>query len=113
LRSSKEEDWFSGMLTENIIVNGATVVPKNTKVHGQVVSVQEERNVARLAIELRELELNGKIIPISTKTYTAEAKAETLLGVNSLKIVTRPRTLQIPFRSMVEFELSRPVKIEK
>lgn len=113
LRSSKEEDWFSGMLTENIVVKGATVVPKNTKVHGQVVEVQQNRSEARLAIELRELEMNGKIIPVSTRPYVAKTKTQTLIGTNALKIVTRPRTLQIPFRSVVEFELSQSVKIDK
>lgn len=113
LRSSKQGDWFSGLLTESILVNDEVVVPKDTKVHGQVVTVQEDRSGAKLAIELRELEMNGKIIPVSTKPYVTEVKAETLIGVNSLKIVTRPRTLQIPYRSTVDFELSQPVKIAK
>ena len=113
LRTSKQDDWFSGLLTKNVVVNDETVIPKDTKVHGQVVTVQEDRSVARLAIELRELEIKGKIIPVSTKPYVAEAKAQTLVGSNALKIVTRPRTVQIPFRSVVEFELSRPVKLTK
>lgn len=113
VNTNKREDWFSGMLTQSVVVDGDVVIPKDTKVRGQVVMVQQDRAGATLVVELKELELNRKIVPITTRPYIVQTKAETLIGTNSLKMVARPRTLQIPYRTIIDFELARPLKFKK
>jgi len=113
INHNKPEDWFTGVLTKSVVVDGKVLIPKDTKVNGQVVRVQQDRSGATLAIELKELEMNRKIVPITTKPYIVQVKAETLIGTNSLKMIARPRTLQIPYRTIVNFELAKPLKFGK
>lgn len=113
INQNRQEDWFTGVLTKSVAIDGKVVIPKDTKVNGQVVRIQQDRNGATLAIELKELEMNRKIIPIKTKPHIVQAKAETLIGTSSLKMIARPRTLQIPYRTIVNFELDKPLKFDR
>ncbi|GAK57613.1 hypothetical protein U27_04580 [Candidatus Vecturithrix granuli] len=113
INQNKPEDWFTGVITKSVVVDDKVVIPKDTKVNGQVVMAQQDRVGATLVIELKELEMNRKIIPITTKPYIVQTKAETLIGTNSLKMIARPRTLQIPYRTIVNFELDQSLKFER
>lgn len=110
---NKQEDWFSGVLTKSVAIDGKVVIPKDTKVNGQVAKIQQNRNGAAIAIELKELEMNRKIIPITTKLYVVQTKDETPAGINSPKLIARPRTLQIPSQTIINFELDKPLKFGK
>ena len=110
---NKQEDWFSGVITKSVALDGKVVIPKDTKVNGQVAKIQQNRNGAMLAIELKELEMNRKIVPITTKLYVVQTKDETPVGVNSPKLIARPRPLQIPSGTMINFELDKPLKFGK
>jgi hypothetical protein len=87
-------------------------VPKGTSVNGQVVTAERGRYETALAITLRELIIQEQVIPITTKDYVVRGKSETVLDVTSLKIVTRERPLQIPYRAIVEFETTTAIDLQ-
>ena len=109
--TAKKDDWFTGVLNKDVIVNGNVVAPKDSKVYGQVIRVEQGRSSSSLAIELRELVVKQRVIPITTKPYVVQAKSENVIDMSSLKIVARPRTVQIPYRTLIEFELTKPIKL--
>ena len=110
--SSKKGDWFKGMLDADLVVNGTTIAPKGTRVNGQIVTAEDGRNGATLAITLREMIIREQVVPLVTNNYMVQEEAAKNvfdLGINSLKIVTRDRDVNIPYRSLVEFEMAEPL----
>lgn len=115
VRMNKKDDWFKGVLDADLVVEGTVVAPQGSKVHGQVVKAEQSSSGATLAIELRELVVGEKIIPITTNQYIVQEKSQNVLDIakSSLKLVTRSRTqLQIPYKKLVEFEVTEPVELE-
>jgi hypothetical protein len=113
IKTNERGDWFKATLESDLILNGTVVVPKGTNVNGQVVEAERGRYETALAITLRELIIQEQVIPITTKDYIVRGKAETVLDVTSLKIVTRERPLQIPYRSIVEFETTTATDLQR
>ncbi|PIE33811.1 hypothetical protein CSA56_09875 [candidate division KSB3 bacterium] len=112
LEGSKKGGWFKGMLESDLTVNGTTIAPKGTRVNGQIVTAEDSRSGATLAITLREMILRDQVIPLVTNNYMVQeetAKNVFDLGISTLKIVRRDREVNIPYRSLVEFETAEPV----
>jgi hypothetical protein len=113
IKTNTRGDWFKATLDSDLTVNGTVVVPKGTTVNGQVLEAERGRNETALAITLRELIIQEQVVPITTKDYVVRGKAETVLDVTSLKIVRRERPLQIPYRSVVEFETTAAINLQQ
>ncbi len=114
IESSKKGDWFKGMLDSDLVVDGVMIAPKGTRVNGQVVTAKEGRNGATMAITLRELIVKDQVLPLVTTNYLVQEEAAKNvfdLGVSTLKIVTRNRDVNIPYRSLIEFEMTKPLHI--
>lgn len=70
---------FRGQLEGALVVNGVTVVPRGTFVHGRITQAQQSgRMVGRsaLAIEFSDVMLNDQLFPISTGELSAQTQGE-------------------------------------
>jgi hypothetical protein len=70
---------FRGQLESALVVDGVTVVPRGTFVHGRVTQAQRSgRAVGRseLAIEFTDLMIHDVLVPISTSGLQAQTQGE-------------------------------------
>ncbi len=106
INTSRKGDWFTGMLEHDLRLNDTLIVAKGTKVRGQVVSAEQNKQGATLAVTLRELYVQDKVIQLATTNYIIQQKSQSLNvgGIATLKIAPRERALKIPYQSVVEFE---------
>jgi hypothetical protein len=77
-KQSAVNDHFVASLSEPLVMNGTTVVPKGTLVYGRVVDVQGAGKVkgrASIRLELTQLVHGNKTLEISTNAFTAEAES--------------------------------------
>ena len=115
LENSRKDDWFRGSLESDVVVDGTTVFPKGARVNGQVVASEQGKMGSTLAITIREVVVDNQVIPVETSNYMVQDEAKNVLdlGISTLKIVKRDRNLQIPYRSVVEFETLEPIKFRR
>lgn len=115
LENSRKDDWFRGSLESDVLVNGTTVLPKGARVNGQVVASEQGKMGSTLAVTIREVVVDKQVIPLSTSSYMVQDEAQNVLdlGITTLKIVKRERDLQIPYRSVLEFETLEPIKFRR
>ncbi|MCP4399289.1 MAG: hypothetical protein GY801_18555 [bacterium] len=115
LKNSRKDDWFRGTLESAVLVNGMTVLPKGARVNGQIVRSRQEQTGSTLAITLREVVMDNQVIPLSTSNYKVQDKAKNVLdlGVSTLRIVKRDRDLQIPYKSVLEFEMTEAIEFRR
>ena len=65
-------DPFKGTVTEPIMINGKTAIPKDSPVEGRIVYVHESgrlRGVAQLRLALESVDINGKEYGVHTSTF--------------------------------------------
>lgn len=65
-------DSFNATTDEPVIVNGQTVVPRNTTVHGRITQAQSSGKISgtpELQLQLTDLVLNGNTVPLTTGDY--------------------------------------------
>jgi hypothetical protein len=70
---------FRGQLEGAVVVDGITVVPRGTFVHGRITQAQQSRRMAgssELAIEFTDLMLDDVLVPISTSGLQAQTQNE-------------------------------------
>lgn len=70
---------FRGQLEGGLAVDGVTVVPRGTFVHGRITQAQQSRRMAgssELAIEFTDLMLDDILVPISTSGLQAQTENE-------------------------------------
>ena len=70
-------DRFEGNLSESLVVNGVTLLPKGTLLRGNVVDAQgagKVKGVASIQLVLTEIVKGDKSIAITTETFTAQAE---------------------------------------
>jgi hypothetical protein len=70
---------FRGQLEGALVVDGVTVVPRGSFVHGRIAQSSEGGRVAgssSLAAEFTDIMINDQLIPISTGTLAAETGGE-------------------------------------
>ena len=78
-------DKFHATLEEALVVDGATVVDKGSDVWGRLTQAKEAGRVSgasELRLELTELVVNGKSVPLVTGEYSAKGEAR---GGNTAK----------------------------
>jgi hypothetical protein len=73
---SSANDRFMASLSEPVLLNGTTVLPKGTLVYGRVIDVQGAGKVkgrASIRLELTQLVHGNKTFTIATNPFSAEA----------------------------------------
>ena len=79
--SSKDQAGkrFAGKLEAALVVNGATVAPVGTTVHGQLVQAEQAGRIAGqsvLSLALTDILINGQATPLMTSSVTLAGQAE-------------------------------------
>ena len=70
---------FRGQLEGALVVDGVTVAPRGTTVHGRLTSASQAGRVAgssELSAEFTDIMINYQLFPISTGSLTAQASGE-------------------------------------
>jgi hypothetical protein len=70
---------FTGTLESNLSVNGVTVAPAGTTVHGQLAQAEQAgrvRGQSTLSLVLTDIVLNGEAKPLSTSPITMSGQSE-------------------------------------
>ena len=78
--SNSAGDDFLASLSEAIIVDGRTLVPKGVKVRGRVIAIEDSGRVNGLAsiqLALTEIMQGDRSVAITTDTFTATAESST------------------------------------
>ena len=73
--SSHAGDRFEAVLASPLKVNGVTVAPAGTSVTGRVTDAESSGRLShpgRISLSLVSMSLNGRAVPISTSTVSAE-----------------------------------------
>jgi hypothetical protein len=79
LESDKSQagDRFEGSLSESLVVNGATLLPKGTLLQGRVIDAvgsAKVKGLASIRLELTGIVQNKKTVAITTDTFVAQAE---------------------------------------
>ena len=77
-QSNRPGDEFDATVTEPVIVEGKTVVPKDTRVKGLIVDARESGHLetpARLVLSLRSMEVAGESYQIETDSFGRSGKS--------------------------------------
>jgi hypothetical protein len=78
--TAKVGDRFEGTLARNLVVNGKTLARAGAPVRGKVTSAKSSGRLhapGELALRLTSVQVNGKMVPISTRSYLAKGKSHT------------------------------------
>jgi len=78
--TAKVGDRFDGTLAHSLVVNGKTVAKAGAPVRGKVTSAKSSGRLhapGELAVRLTSVQVNGKMVPISTRSYLAKGKSHT------------------------------------
>lgn len=78
-KQSSAGDRFAGSLSEPVVVNGATLLPKGTLLHGRVIDAQGAGKVkgrASIRLQLTEIVQGNRTVAIDTDTFAAEANSQ-------------------------------------
>lgn len=78
--TSKAGDNFTASITEPVVVNGKTVLPKGLRVRGRVANVDEPGRVkgkAAISLVLTQFVKDNKTYAITTEPFQAQAEAGT------------------------------------
>lgn len=70
---------FTGRLETNLMAQGVVAAPRQTTVHGQVVSAESAGRMAggsQLALELTDIVINDTAHPIMTDTYQLQGQGQ-------------------------------------
>jgi hypothetical protein len=78
--TSRAGDRFLASLAEPVVINGATVLEKGTKVQGSVIDAEDSGRVkgrASMRLALTEIMQGNRLVPITTRTFAATAESST------------------------------------
>lgn len=70
---------FRGQLEGALVVDGVTVAPRGTFVHGRVIQAEQSGRVAgrsSLAIEFTDIMIDDQLFPMSTRDLSAQGQSE-------------------------------------
>ena len=73
--STQQGQTFSGVLANDLVVNGAVVLPQGSAISGRVDAVQEAAHFkgnSLLTISLTSISRHGESIPLATDPYTKQ-----------------------------------------
>jgi hypothetical protein len=132
---------FRGQLEGAIVVDGQTVAPSGTFLHGRVIQASQAGRVvgsSELAVEFTDIMINDQLVPIQTGDLTAQGGGEAgrtvgrtaraaavggLIGGSSgartgarvgagASILTRGSSVNIPRGTIVETRLDSPLTVQ-
>ena len=78
--TAKVGDRFDGTLARSLVVSGKTLARAGAPVKGKVTSAKSSGRLhapGELAIRLTSVQVNGRMVPISTHSYFAKGKGHT------------------------------------
>jgi hypothetical protein len=78
--TAKVGDRFDGTLARSLVVNGKTLARAGVPVKGKVTSAKSSGRLhapGELAIRLTSVQVNGRMVPVSTRSYFAKGKSHT------------------------------------
>ncbi len=79
-RSAKVGDRFDATLAHNLVVNGKTLARAGAPARGKVTSAKSSGRLhapGELALRLTSVQVNGRMVPISTRSHFAKGKGHT------------------------------------
>jgi outer membrane lipoprotein SlyB len=85
--SAQEGDTFTGVLAENVVVDGEVVIPAGSPIKGNVIDVHDAghfKGSSLLSVQLTNIRRRGEDIIVSTDPYTLEGKGR---GTNTAEKV--------------------------
>ena len=105
---SRQGDRFEARLEFDVTKDEIMVFPKDSRISGVVIRSEQGKEGSALVIELREVYLPNRVVPIKTSSYAMwdlprDSDDTTLRTI---------RTLSIPTDALVSFKLLEPVTIE-
>jgi hypothetical protein len=80
-------DRFQGTLARALVVNGHTLAPAGSLVHGKVTSAKSSGRLhapGELSIRLTSVEVQGKNVPIQSSAFRAKGKSHTKSNVTKI-----------------------------
>src|SRR5215467_4991683 len=78
-RSSRPGSRFTGILETNLQLDGVTVAPRGSTVHGRLVEASAAGRTSgrsRLTLELTDIVINGTANPILTQSYDIRGRGQ-------------------------------------
>ncbi len=109
---SRKGDWFSATLESALIGDGKVLIPKGTKVRGQIVQAEQGKYGSALVVTLRELILKQQVILITTTNYTAWDRSQGASDSNVFNTPKRSRILRIASQMVIAFKTTESVEID-
>jgi hypothetical protein len=86
-RTAKAGQTFNGNLARALVVNGKTLAASGAPVKGKVTYAKSSGRLhdpGQLTLRLSSVEINGKMVPISTSGYHAKGKNHTKGNVEKI-----------------------------
>jgi hypothetical protein len=77
--TSTVDQRFTGYLASDVTVGEILAAPRGSKVYGTVVEVQKAGSMsgsAKLTIDLTDIQVSGRVIPVATPPYSAQGRSE-------------------------------------
>ena len=87
--TSAAGERFRASLAEPVVINGATLLPKGTKVQGRVIGVEDSgrvRGQASIRLALSDIAQGNRMVAITTEIFTATVESST---TSDSEIITR------------------------
>ena len=84
---NKSGDSFDGSVSEAVVVNGKTVIPKGAQVQGTIVEAKESgrlKGVAVLRLALKQVEVDSKDYDVSTANVSFRGDSHTKRNVGMI-----------------------------
>src|SRR6266849_3778703 len=78
--TAKTGERFDGTLASDLVVHGKTLARAGAPVRGKVTSAKSSGRLhapGELAIRLSSVQVNGRMVPVSTRSYFAKGKSHT------------------------------------
>jgi len=78
---------FNGNLVNDLVVNGKTLAKKGAPVKGKVTHVKSSGRLhapGEVTIRLTSVEINGKMVPVSSSAFFAKGKSHTKSNVTKI-----------------------------
>jgi hypothetical protein len=86
-KTAKAGQSFKANLARALVVNGKTVAPSGAPVRGKVTYAKASGHLhapGELSLRLSSVEINGKMVPISTSAFRAKGKSHTKGNVEKI-----------------------------
>jgi hypothetical protein len=78
--TAKAGDRFEATLSHNLVVNGRTLAKAGAPARGKVTSAKSSGRLhapGELAVRLTSVQINGRMVPVSTRSHLAKGKGHT------------------------------------